>query len=116
MSSEDDDPWELEGTKRWIQHVIDDSLTKLATSAVAISVVPNDVSDLGAADVRYFTELGAMICMDKPIIAVAFEGRLIPPKLRAIADEIVILEDGVDPAGARKLQAAIERQMGDTDG
>lgn len=60
---------------------------------------------------KFWVELGAMIMLQKPIVVVAVEGRPIPPKLRAIADEIVTSNSGFPPAS--ELEAAIRRVSGD---
>ena len=95
---------EDETLTRWAEHVVTDMVPPLKNSAIAISLVPD-----AEGDVKFWVELGAMICYDKPIIVVAFDGRQIPPKLRLVADEIVELPEGVTPAASEELAAAVER-------
>lgn len=105
------DPWQDPTAKLWIQQVLSEMLPKLADSALVASIVPGDRE----GDVKFWVELGASIMLDKPIIAVVFEDRQVPAKLRAVADEIVVLPNGVDPAASEALTAAIRRVLGDDD-
>lgn len=100
-----DQAWQTPSAKRWVQNVVDDMVPKLAGSAFAISMVPDDRT----GDVKYWVELGAAICMDKPIIAVVFNDEPIPEKLKLVADEIVRSPHGVDAETTEKLTAAMER-------
>jgi hypothetical protein len=102
-----EDAWQTPTAKRWVQHVLNDMEPKLADSVLSITLVPDDRE----ADVKFWVELGASICMNKPIIAVVFNDEPIPPKLALVADEIVRCPDGVDPAASDKMQAAIERVL-----
>lgn len=106
MPSDPEDLWKHPSAVAWAKHVNDDMVPKLKKSSVSISMVPN-----GQGDVKFWVELGASICMDKPIIIVQMPGTRIPEKLRGVADEIVVLPEGVNPAGAQELAAAIERVM-----
>lgn len=101
------DPWQDPTAKRWIHHVIDDMVPKLEGSALVVSMVPNDRE----GDVKFWVELGASIMLDKPIIAVVMNDAPVPAKLRLVADEVVRLEEGVNPAAADKLAAAVQRVM-----
>ena len=101
------DPWSDPSTRAWVRHVIDDMVPKLESSAVSISLVPED----GEGDVKFWVELGASIMLDKPILAVVLGGRRIPARLERVADEIVVLPAGVDPAGSQELAAAVERML-----
>lgn len=100
-----EDAWRNDPTfGRWVKSVLTDMKPKLEESALVCQLVPDDVGE-----VKFWVELGASIMMDKPIVAVAFEGRQIPKKLRMIADEIVILPEGATPEGAVELEEAFER-------
>lgn len=105
------DPWQDPSAKVWIEHVLSEMVPKLADSALVASIVPDDEG----GDVKFWVELGASIMMDKPIIAVVFDGRAVPAKLRAVADEIVVLPRGIDPAGSEALAAAFRRVLGDDE-
>ena len=99
------DPWQTPTAKRWVQHVLSEMEPKLAESALSVSLVPGDRE----GDVKWWVELGASIMYDKPIIAVVFDDRPIPEKLKLVADEIVRCPNGVDELAGDKVQAAIKR-------
>lgn len=96
------DPWQEPDAVRWVNHVLEEMVPKLTDSALAVSIVPESRH----MDVKFWVELGASICMDKPIIVVAPDDRPIPPKLEMIADEVVRSIDSPD-----ELSAAITRVM-----
>lgn len=102
------DGWNEPTAKAWIRHVLDDMVPKLESSALVISLVPDDRE----GDVKFWVEIGASIMLDKPIIAVLLGDAAVPEKLRLVADEIVHCPRGVDPAASADLLAAIERVMG----
>jgi hypothetical protein len=102
-----DDPFLTDPTaKRWAKHVIDEMVPKMEQSSVAMALLPD-----GDGDVKFWVELGAMICMNKPIIAVVIGDREIPPKLELVADEVVRCPDGIDPIASEELAAAVTRVM-----
>lgn len=101
------DPWASPTGKAWVQHVLDNVVPAMEDSAVVIQLVPDDRE----GDVKFWVELGASIMLDKPILAVSFTGEDLPPKLLAIADEVVVLERGVNPAASEELAVAIRRLM-----
>lgn len=103
------DPWNDPAAKRWIHHVLDEMEPKMASSAVVVSMVPEDRE----GDVKFWVELGASIMLGKPIIALVLGDREVPPKLALIADEVVRCPQGVDPAASDALAAAVERVLGD---
>lgn len=104
------DPWQEPTAKAWIRHVLREMVPKMADSTLVISLVPGDDS----GDVKFWVELGASIMMDKPILALIMGDRPIPAKLQAVADEVVRLPNGVDPAGSEAVVAAIKRMTGET--
>ena len=65
----------------------------------------------GKPDAKQAIELGFMVLYDKPIIILADPDTEIPPKLAAIADEIIIGNPG-DPDAVEKLHAAMSRLAG----
>ena len=89
----------------WAKHVIDDMVPKMKGSAICVSLVPHDPPTQG--DVKYWVELGAMICMDKPVLLVVMGNTELPPKLEAIADRIVRLPEGVSMASSDELAQQI---------
>jgi hypothetical protein len=102
------DPWQEPSAQAWIRHVAEEMVPKLAGSAVVISIVPGDPEDL---DLKFCVELGASIMLGKPIVATVFGDRAVPPKLAAVADEIVHLPEGATPDGSDQLRDAIERVL-----
>lgn len=96
-----------EQTKQWddyVAHFRESTIKQMAESAFVMQLVPQE----GKFDVKFATELGASIMLDKPILAVVMPGAAVPSKLRLIADEIV--ECDIDTEEGRKsLTAAIAR-------
>lgn len=100
------DPFDDPTVVAWAQHVIDDMVPKMKSSAVCISLVPEgDLAEKG--DVKYWVELGAMICMNKPIMVVVMGDAALPPKLEAVADRIVRLPQGVSLSSSEGLAEQI---------
>jgi hypothetical protein len=71
-------------------------------SAVGVSIVPTDPDGV---DVKFAVELGLMIMMDKPICLVVQPGTEIPAHLKRVADEIVMIGDGMGDAIAAFAKA-----------
>lgn len=105
------DPWQVPSTKRWVRHVIDDMVPKMSGSAFVMSLVP----DNREGDVKFWVELGASICFDKPILVVAFNDAPIPGKLELVADEIVRVPEGVNPEASEELAAALRRMLPESE-
>lgn len=99
------DLWQEPSSKRWVRHVINEMVPKMADSQFVISLVPDDRD----GDVKYWVELGASICFNKPIIAVVFNDGPLPPKLELVADEVVRIPEGVSPDASEDLAAALTR-------
>ena len=66
--------------------VMEGLVPKVADSAVCVSIVPQDKQYI---DAKFCVELGVMIMLDKPIIALVQPGAEVPEKLRLVADQIV---------------------------
>ena len=99
------DPWEEPTAKRWVRHVIDEMVPMLESSEAFMTLAPAK----GQVDAKYCVELGAAIMLDKPIVVVVFGDRPVPRKLAAIADEVVVLPEGVNPDSADEPAAALAR-------
>jgi hypothetical protein len=93
----DDPVW-----RNFARHALEDMLPKLVDSNVSISMVPRPgKAELG--DVKYWTELGASVMLDKPIILLVHPSRCeIPEKLRLLAD-MIIVADPTSPAGQQEI-------------
>lgn len=98
------DVWDDPTAERWARHVIDEMVPNMASSSACVSLYPRDGS---TSDVKYWVELGAMICMDKPILVVVMGDAVLPPKLALVADEVVRLPDGVSPGASEELAGRI---------
>lgn len=69
----------------YVAHFRHSTLQKMVDSAYVMQLVPKEDS----FDVKFATELGAAIMLDKPIMAVVMPGATVPSKLIQIADVIV---------------------------
>lgn len=98
-------PWLDPRAQEFVDDVMTGMAPKLADSAIVMSLVPDDRT----GDVKWWVELGASIAMNKPILAVAFTGELINPKLEAVADEIVYVDPKSDLSENPDLSAALKR-------
>lgn len=96
-----DNPWEDPGWLAYAQWCIDELAPKIDQSAVTVALVPK-----GPTDVKMATEIGFMVLMDKPIIAVVTPGARISSKLAKVADAIVE-GDMDDLRFSERLDAAI---------
>lgn len=74
---------------RWdefVDHFRREAVEMIAGSAAFISIVPSSMEQV---DVKFATELGMAIMLDKPIMALAMPGAKVPQQLRALAVEVV---------------------------
>lgn len=86
--------------------VMEGLVPQMAGSAVAVCITPEgDPAD--AIDAKFCVELGVMIMLDKPIIAVVQPGTGVSEKLRKVADEIVEV-DIQTKAGQQELAERIK--------
>lgn len=109
MESEDPyDLWNEPSARQWVTNVIEDMVPKLSGSRFCMSIVP-DGTGAEAGDVKYWVELGASICMNKPIILLVMGDRTLPPKLESVADEIVRLPEGLNEDSQHLIAEALER-------
>lgn len=99
-------PDEREGWDSFVEHFRREAVEKIAGSGAMISLVPSD-----GFDVKFAAELGAAIMLDKPIIAVAMPGAVVPSKLREIADEVVVSDIDTEE-GRSELTRALDRVIG----
>jgi hypothetical protein len=102
--SVDDDPWQDPGFKAYEKRCREKLLPMMNDSAIMMSLVPKDLK----TDVKFATELGFMIMMEKPIIAIIPAGTKVPLGLAKVATEIVE-GDIDDPTIQERLMAAISR-------
>jgi hypothetical protein len=90
----------------WAEHVRTEVVPKISESALCVAISPPTPEDL---DIKFCVELGAMICLDKPVILVVPWGRqaAIPAKLRDVADAIIVGSPG-DEGFDDRLMAAVK--------
>lgn len=101
-----DYPFDDPDVQEWARHVREDLVPKVRQSAVGVSLVT-----AAEPDVKFAVELGMMILLDKPIIAVVYPGVVVPEHLTRAADALV--EGPTDSPGfGDRLQAAITRVLG----
>ena len=101
---DDPDPWKDPGWLEYAEHVKAELIPMIKDSAVTLSIVPSD----NKPDPKFAVELGYMIMLDKPIIAIVNPGSKVPLKLAKVADEIVEGAPG-DPDFEKRLMAAMDR-------
>ena len=97
-----DNPFEGPEWAEYSDHVKENLIPMIRDSAVAVSLVSDQL------DPKLAIETGYMILMDKPIILAVTPGSKIPSKLALVADEIVEV-DLDDPSFSDRLREAIER-------
>lgn len=100
-----DDPFDDPAWERYAKQAREELAPMVEKSAIAVSVHSD-----GEISPRMAIEMGYMILMDKPIIAVVTPGVKVPSKLAMVADEIVELTLD-DPSFAQRIQAAMTRVM-----
>ena len=101
--TDDDDPWQDPGWLEYAMHARDELVPMIEGSAITLALLG------GKVDPKQACELGYMIMLDKPIIAVVMPGAKVPDKLVRVADEIVEGADMNDPRFQKRLHAAIAR-------
>lgn len=100
-----DDPFQDPQWLEYADHIRKELIPMIQDSAITMSLVPGDGQ---VCDPKFAVELGYMIMLDKPIIAIVNPGAKVPPKLTLVADEIVE-GDINDPDFQDRLHAAIDR-------
>jgi hypothetical protein len=91
--------------KDWLFRAEREMFPKMETSRLCLLIVN------GKPDARLALEIGAAILLDKPIIVLVLEGKAISDKLRAIASEIVTIENMTDSGAQSKIRAALGRVL-----
>lgn len=101
-----DDP-ELEA---WLDSARKELVPMIEGSAIGVSLVPT-----GETDVKFALELGLLIMMNKPILAIVEPGTDVAPKLLAVADKVLYLDDLKSEHSERLVSAAIRELAGPDD-
>lgn len=80
-------------------------LPHLLDSATFLSIQSGDGTDF---DVRQATEIGAALCLGKPVLLITLRGSVLPAGLRRAADAVVDDFDPTNPADQDRLADAIK--------
>lgn len=102
-----DDPWDTPEMRNWSQHVREELVPKLRASAAMISLYMST-----NPDVKFATELGMSVLLDKPIIILVSPGVPVPDHVVRVADRI-IEGDSSDPTVMARLRDAVDDLAGD---
>lgn len=80
-------PYESDEFRRWADTMRTRMIPEMRDSANVLMIAPK----LGDPqfDIEFALQIGACILLEKPLILLAHRGRVIPPKLLAIADRII---------------------------
>jgi hypothetical protein len=102
------DPYDGDDFQRYADDMRKRLIPKMRESEHVLMIAPN-LDD--KFDIQFALQIGAAILLEKPLILVVAVDRVIPPKLRAIADKII----DVDFAALDEtdIQAQIRRAMDD---
>jgi len=104
------DPYESDDFKRWSADMRRRLIPKMRGSETVLMLAPDLKADF---DISFALQIGACILLEKPLILVIHPGKIVPPKLRTIADRIIEIDlDGVTMNDA-EIQEAIRRAMMD---
>lgn len=82
--------------------VMEGLVPKVEDSSICISLCPQDENRV---DAKFCVELGVMIMLDKPIIAVLAPGAELPRKLALVADRVVYADIMTDEGRALLMEA-----------
>lgn len=84
--------------------VMEGMVPKMEESSVCVSLCPQSPDRI---DAKFCVELGAMIMLDKPIVAIIQPGGYLPKKLEMVADKIVHTDIST-PEGQALLMEAVK--------
>jgi hypothetical protein len=96
---DDDAEW-----RRFEKHVRETLVPKMAESETVLVISP----DFGTFDVEFALQIGASVLLEKPLLVVLPEGRVMPPKLERIADRIITV-DLLSERGPQHIQDELKR-------
>lgn len=92
----------------YVRHFRRNVLPKMQESTFVSSFLP----DADGVDVKFATELGMAIMLDKPIFAIAAPGRPVPAGVRKVAGKILVMEADIDTTeGAAELAEAMKAYL-----
>jgi hypothetical protein len=102
-------PYESADFKRWARDMRKRLIPEMRSSGHVLMIAPNLSTDF---DIEFALQIGATILLEKPLILLRHKGRIVPPKLLAIADRI-IEADLDDPVSVMEAQEQVRRAMSD---
>jgi hypothetical protein len=96
--------------KDWLRdyqkHFDGDVLPKMKSSAFVLGILDEGI------DLKLVIEMGAALLLDKPLIMIAPARALIPPRVRQIADAIIVTDNITnDPEAQAALNAAMNKTL-----
>lgn len=98
--------------KAYRREIIEELVPMIDESAVTVATVPSDSMKI---NVDFAVQLGFMIMLDKPIVAIVEPGSKVPRKLAQVADEIIEGSPGASGFEER-FKAAMNRITAKLDG
>ena len=88
--------------REYEKHFMEDVLPNMRDSRCVVTALSDSI------DFKLIVETGAMVLLDKPLILVTKPGVLVPPRLRKIANAVIVTENiSEDPVA----QAEFDRVM-----
>jgi hypothetical protein len=95
----------------YVEHVRKDVLPKMENISLFVSITPNSEK----IDIKFATEMGIAILMDKPIVAIIRRGQDIPKKLSRVVDRFIEVDDNYDPTVGDRIKEAIKEMVKPND-
>lgn len=87
----------------YVKYTREETVRSMDGSAMVCAMAPSD-----GPDVKFAMEIGLSIMLDKPILILAQTGQKIPPKLRAVADEVLFADVDTEE-GQRVLAEGVKK-------
>lgn len=85
--------------------VMEGLVPRVQDSALCVSLVPKDTKNF--IDPKFCVELGVMVMLDKPILAIVDPAIEVPQKLRLVADVIVVADLSTEEGRAAVQDAVV---------
>ena len=104
------DAFDSDGFRRWADDMRARLIPKMKDSASVLMIAPSMDDKF---DIQFALQIGAAILLEKPLILLVQRGRVIPPKLRAIADRIIEVDLDSITMDSVEIQKQIKQAMAD---
>lgn len=108
----DKSPYDSADFKRWAADMRKRLIPEMRSSGSVLMISPNMEAEF---DVEFALQIGACILLEKPLILIVHRGRVVPPKLRAIADRVIEADLDATTMDAPAIQGEIQRAISDLD-